>query len=795
MRYGHFDDANKEYVIDRPDTPRSWTNFHGNPVYGSVMTNNAGGFSFYRSGILGRFMRFRTNAVPMDQPGRYFYLRDRANGDFWTSSWQPVAKPLDRYQTTTRFGTGYTVITSRYSDIETEATYFVPLDQHFEYWRLKVTNKGPQARQISLFPYCEFANEWSMRQDIENLQYTQYTSTSRVVDNVFERASNGYLPADPANFMNNDQGRWNFMTLTGAPVTTWEGDRERFIGPYGCYDKPAAVIEGRLPGTSAYGDNICGAAQVDLTLAPGETRDIIVMIGIGDAAAGKKIRDEWSTPERCDAEFIKMKAGWHKYLGALVCETPDAEFNSMVNVWNAYNCLVTFYWSRAASIVYNGDRDGFGYRDTVQDLMGVMAASPDDSRERLELMMSGQESRGSAMPVVRPFAHKPGSEPLTDIHILRADDCMWLFNSVQAYVKETGDLAFYDKVVPYSDAGSASVLCHLRRAIEFNLEYSGKHGLPCGLHADWNDCLRMGFKGETVFVAFQLRLALVEYVEITKRLGRASELAWAEGHLTTLDKNIQAVSWDGAWFKRAFGEDGQEYGSKTCAEGKIWLNPQSWAVISGAATKDQTEAALASVKAHLASKHGVTICDPAFANVPCKEIRSVLMVKGVKENGGIFSQTQPWIIMAEAIAGHPDRAYEYLRAFMPAAYNDQAEIRQIEPYAHCQSTHAPVSPKFGNSRISWLSGTASWAYWAMTQYILGIRTDYDGLRIVPCIPSAWPSVKVNRIFRGKAIEVRITRGPTGVGVASMTVNGKPIQGDLIKASDIDGCAVVEVVTK
>ncbi|NLF38063.1 N,N'-diacetylchitobiose phosphorylase, partial [bacterium] len=600
MRFGYFDDANKEYVIERPDTPRSWTNYLGNTEYGSVITNNAGGYSFYKSGAQGRFLRFRFNAYPMDQPGRYFYLRDRKNGDFWSASWQPVGKDLRKYKSTCRFGTAYAVIDSEYSGIHMHSTYFVPMGQLFEYWLLTVTNNSKVKRDLSVFTYVEFASEWRMQHDLINMQYSQHIARASYKDGIIGCNLLDNLKPDPDHFENADQCRRTFIALAGQKISRFDTDRDVFIAPYHSYNNPAIVERGKCSNSIAYGDNVCGTMQVDLSLKPGESRDLIVMAGIGSAAVeGRKIRREYGTMKRARLELEKVKKHWHSYLGNLDVRTPDRDFNSMVNVWNAYNALITFSWSRAASLVYQGERDGLGFRDTVQDLVGSMPLMTDAVKQRLELMLTGQVANGGAITVVKPFAHRPGHEqPPKDEHY-RSDDCLWFFFAVPEYVKETGDMAFYDKVLPFADKGEAPVLGHLKQALLFNLERTGAHGLPCGLDADWNDCLRLGYRGETIFVTFQLRHGLMTYADICRRLGRADEQRWAGEQLAALDDKIQETTWDGKWFVRAYREDGSTIGSHKDAEGSIFLNPQAWAVISGGATPDQAVTAMDSVKRRL----------------------------------------------------------------------------------------------------------------------------------------------------------------------------------------------------
>ncbi|PTY06212.1 N,N'-diacetylchitobiose phosphorylase [Opitutaceae bacterium EW11] len=795
MQYGHFDNDAKEYVITRPDTPRPWSNYLGTTEYGAIITNHAGGYSFYKTAMNGRFLRARTNSVPLDQPGRYFYLRDRESGDYWSSSWQPVGKPLDKYKSTCRHGTAYTIITSRYSAIETESTYFVPLGQTFEYWRLKVTNKSKKPRQLSVFTFCEYANCWNMPNDLFNLQYSQFIIKAEMDNGVLGMASHPYYKFDPNNFLCGAGRTW--LALTGAPIAGYETVRERFLGGvYNTYKNPKVVEEGKCSNFLAEGENGCGTLQADLDLAPGETRELIVMLGMGQPNThGHRTVAEFGTPERCTAEFEKLKAHWHGLLSGVKVETPDAEFDSMANVWGGYNALITYMWSRHASMIYNGERDGLGYRDTVQDFLGATPLLKDGIRQRLELMLTGQVSNGGAMPVVQPFNHTPGKMPPPKPEEYRSDDCQWFFNAIPNYVAETGEIDFYKKVLPYADKGEATVLGHLRRALEFNLERSGANGLPCGLAADWNDCVKMGYNGESVMVAFQLRYGLETYAGIADKLGLPDEAAWARAELTKLDANIQKAAWDGEWFLWAIGDDGHRYGGKTEKEGRIYINTQVWAVMSGAAKPEQSRSAMDALKRDLATPYGIMLSYPPFTETPNTVMVGVIFNHGIKENAGIFCHTQSWAVIAECLLGNGDQAYEYYRAFMPAAYNTHAEVREIEPYVHCQTTYASVNRNAGKSRTAWLSGTASWSHHTALQWILGVRPELEGLRIDPCIPKAWPGFKMTRVFRGKTVKIEV-KNPNKVsrGVTSLTLNGKKIEGNLVPVDQLtDGAKVVAVL--
>lgn len=793
MQYGYFDDENKEYVITRPDTPTSWSNYLGSTEYGAIITNNAGGYGFYKSGARGRFLRLNFNSIPMDQPGRYFYLRDQDSGDYWSASWQPVGKPLDEYRSVCRHGTAYTKIDSEYSGIKTEATYFVPLGQTFEYWRMKVTNQSDRRRDLSAFTFCEFSNQWDTFQDRVNLQYSLFIVKGGLEDNILRIAIHDHMTEQEKDPGDSTMKTW--MGLAGAEIAGFDTSRESFLGPYRSYHNPIVVEQGECTGSEAYGDNACGTLQADMILQPGESKEILVLLGIGEArSVGREMMAEFGRLDRAEAEFEKLRAHWHARLDSLTVETPDEDFNHTVNVWGLYNCLITFAWSRAASLVYNGERDGLGFRDSVQDILGVAAAIPEEARQRLELMLTGQLANGGAIPVIRPFEHSPGHESPPALEEYRSDDCLWFFNAVPAFVAETGDFDFYRKVLPYADSGADTVFGHLRRALAFNLERMGKHGLPCGLSADWNDCLRLGYYGESLFVAFQLRLGLTVYADVAERLGEPEERKWALSQQEELDRSIQAVAWDGEWFIWAIADDGTVYGTKDYEEGQVYFNTQVWAVLSGAATEVQAERCLQVVADKLYTPYGLMLAGPPFVKTSVDVMRSVVYLTGIKENAGIFNHTQGWGVMAECMRGNGDRAYRYFRASMPAAYNDRAEVRQIEPYVQGQTTYSTYSPRAGNARTSWLTGAAAWAYYSATQYILGIRPEVDGLRIDPCIPSEWKGYRASRRFRGKQLIIEVENlSGVSTGVRSIILNGDPLEGNLIPAELLKDKNTVKVV--
>ncbi len=794
MQFGYFDDKNKEYVITNPATPRSWSNYLGSTRYGTIITNNAGGYSFYQSSAQGRFTRLRFNAIPMDQPGRYIYLHDTENKDFWSASWQPVGKDLKDYKSECRHGSAYTQIDSDYSHIKTETLFFVPLDADYELWHFKITNSGSKKRSLKAFTYVEFANNWNAFDDQNNLQYTQYIVKTSFHKNAINHGSNLFIPPQES-FQDKDQGRSTFIGIAGAEVSGFDSDREKFIGPYRAYHNPLAVENGACSNSLTEGDNGCGSLQVNIDLEAGETKQFTVIMGIGKAdVEGQKVIEKYQDAKNVEFELTQLKEYWHSRIEGFTAQTPDADFNSMFNMWNPFNNLITYAWSRAASLVYSGERDGLGYRDTIQDMLGVLHTIPEEAGKRLELMLSGQSATGGAMPLVKPFAHKPGFEKTPSENEYRSDDSLWLFNTVPAYVKETGLIDFYEKIIPYSDSGEGSVLDHLKRAILFNLDRTGLHTLPCGLAADWNDCLVLGQKGESVFVSLQLRFALKEYISICNLLHKVDEIKWGQEHLQRVDESIEKYAWEEDRYIRAYRYDGLKFGSKENEEGSLYLNPQTWAVLSGHANKDRSSIIMETVAENLATDYGIMLMDPPYEKTEHSVVKAPLFNKGMKENASIFQHTQGWAVMAEALLGNGNRAFSYFKSYLPAAYNAKAEIRETEPYVYAQTTNSKYNSRFGSSRNPWLSGTATWAYFSAAQSILGIQPDYDGLRIDPCIPETWDSFSVQRVFRGKRLNI-LFNNPDKVqkGVHSIILNGKKLSGNLISFELLEKENQVEVL--
>lgn len=804
MQYGHFDDDAREYVITRPDTPRSWSNYLGSRLYGGIITQGAGGYSFYRSGGTGRVLRFRFNGVPQDEPGRFIYLRDDADGGYWSASWQPVGKPLgdgeDEYNSTVRHGLGYSIFDTTYRGIHSEATYFIPQDQAFEYWSVKVTNTDDAARTVSLFSYAELANDWNYRQDLENLQYSQYVVSASYAENMIHRKNS---TRDAFNEL--------WFGMAGAEVASFDTDRDVFLGPYRTQRDPIAVESGECSGSETVGDNSCASLHTRLELAPGETRQVIYMLGIGapdevwsdgerDLPAGREVMAEFGTPERVEAELEAIRAEWRENLAPLQVATPDPEMNSMINVWHAYQTHMTFNWSRGVSLIEAGDRDGLGYRDTVQDMLAVTHAIPEAVRERLDMILTGQTAEGGAMKLVKPLTHRPGHEQTPSMEEYRSDDHLWLPITVANFVYETGDVSYLDQVLPYADSGEDTVFGHLRQALKFALKHRGNNGLVQGLEADWNDCLQFGTTGESMFSTFLMAGGLRIVAELAEQTGRDKDAAWARKKLAALAPVLEGA-WDGEWYIRGISSTGAKLGSNALDEGKIYLESNVWAAISGTVPLERAIGAMDSVHERLSTEHGVALCHPPHTKeVPGVGLSLLVFPPGHKENGGIFCHANAWTMVAEGMLGRGDRAYEYYRGFLPAKYNDHAEIHQVEPYVYSQFTHGPTSPRFGQARNPWLTGTASWAYIGVTQHILGIRPELDGLRVDPCLPEGWEGFQVMRRFRGMDLTINVVNANgVATGVTEVKVDGVEIElpednkrGALVPADQLTDGAVLTV---
>lgn len=802
MKYGYFDENKKEYVITRPDTPAPWVNYLGSPEYGAIISNNAGGYSFAKSGANGRILRYVFNQF--DEPGRYIYIRDNESKDYWSASWQPVGKDLEHYKSECHHGTAYTKMKAAYAGISSEVCYYVPLNQSYEVWNLSVTNDSEKERKLTVTGYAEFTNNSNYEQDQVNLQYSQFITRTVFCENRVRQMIHANLDMiEKGKEIDHKTVVSRFFGLAGTAVTSWCGDKEEFLGRYHGYGNPKGVEDGVLNNKGNYNENGCGAISTVLHLNPGETKNIAFLVGMKeDDEAAKIIAGYGNTAEVCKKELAELTAYWHEKFSHFQVKTPSEEFNTMINTWNAYNCFMTFIWSRAASFTYCGLRNGYGYRDTVQDIQGVIHLAPEMAVEKIRFMLSAQVDNGGGLPLVK-FTHNPGHEDTPDDAsyvqetghpAYRADDALWLFPTVYKYVSETGDVAFIDEVIPFANKDAGTVYEHLKRAIDFSMKHLGGHGLPAGLYADWNDCLRLGKDGESTFVALQFYYAMTILRIFAEYKKDEAYIAFLNEEQKKLGELIQKLCWDEDRFIRGFTEDGKTIGKRTDPEANMWLNPQSWAVISGLADEKQADGALQQVYDRLNTEYGAILMDPPYHAHAFDGALAVIYNAGTKENAGIFSQSQGWIILAEALRGHGERAFSYFMKNAPAAQNDRAEIRKLEPYCYGQFTEGMDSPNFGRSHVHWLTGTASTVMVGCVEGILGMRPDLYGLRIAPAVSKEWEMFEIDKDFRGCHLHITVKNpGHAESGYKKLFVNGQEMEDNYIPQSVLTETTEVELI--
>lgn len=790
MKYGYFDDLNREYVIDRPDTPMPWVNYLGSPEYGAIISNNAGGYSFAKSGANGRILRYVFNSF--DQPGRYLYIRDNESKDYWSASWQPVGKDLNSYKSKCYHGMGYTKMTAQYDGIESEASYYVPSGKSYEVWALSVTNNSEASRDLTLTGYAEFTNHSNYEQDQVNLQYSLFITRTLFEKNRIMQQIHGNLDA-----LSNDEKvdeknvTERFFGLAGADVSSYCGEKEHFLGKYHGYGNPQGIMSGDLGNVTSYNENSCGALSCSIKLEPGESKTVVFLLGMKYSNEAASIIDAYQEPaKQIKKELSELKTGWFKKLDHLKVNTPSPEFNTMINTWNAYNCFMTFIWSRAASFIYCGLRNGYGYRDTVQDIQGIIHLAPEMAVKKIRFMLSAQVNNGGGLPLVK-FTHNPGHEDTPDDisyvqetghPAYRADDALWLFPTVYKYIAETGNMEFLDEIIPFANKEEGSVYEHLKRAVQFSFDHLGSHGMPAGLYADWNDCLRLGANGESSFVALQFYYAMTILKKFAEYKQDTEYIKYLDEKQVEMGAKIQELCWDNDRFIRGYTETGEQIGAAADPEANLWLNPQSWAVISGLATEKQADTVLTNVHERLNTEYGALLMDPPYHAHAFDGAFAVIYNQGTKENAGIFSQSQGWLILAEALRGHGERAFTYFMENAPAAQNDRAEIRRLEPYCYGQFTEGTASKHPGRSHVHWLTGTASTVMVGCVEGILGLRPDLEGIRISPSIPKDWNHFEMEKDFRGKHLHI-IVDNPKGreSGCERLMVNGKELADNYIPA--------------
>ena len=776
MKYGHFDQQKREYVIDRVDVPVSWTNYLGVEDLCAVINHTAGGYLFYKSPEHHRITRFRPNGVPMDRPGHYIYLRDDETGEFWSVSWQPCGGKLENFRC--RHGLSYSVYECSQGDIRASQTLFIPRGEAVELWDLKLENTSGRPRSLSVYSYAEFSYH-QIPIDNQNFQMSLYCAGSSYADGVI----------DYDLFYEHTH---QFMAASFDP-DGFDCLRDSFIGPYRSETNPLAVERGECSGSFEKGNNHCAVLQKRVALAPGETARLVWMLGEGGQAEGCRIREKYSDLSAVDAAFSDLAQYWEEKLSRLQVSTPDPDMDTMLNVWNLYQSEINIMFSRFASFIEVGGRTGLGYRDTAQDAMTIPHSNPDKCRERILQLMQGLTSHGYGLHLFDPAWFGPQPEkpayksptviPTPDkasiVHGLDdacADDALWLVAAVAEYVRETGEMDFFDHTVGYADGGEGSVYEHLKRILDFSAAQVGAHGICKGLRADWNDCLNLG-GGESAMVSFLHVWALGHFVDAARALGREAD---ADRYETMRQEIVQICNrelWDGNWYLRGITADGRKIGARTDNEGRVHLESNAWAVLSGAANRKRGIMAMDAVDETLYTEYGLRLNAPCYT-VPDDDIGFITRVyPGIKENGSIFSHSNPWAWCAEAALGRGSMAMKYYRALCPAAQNDKIEIRQSEPYSYCQFIMGPDHSAFGRARHPFMTGSGGWSYFAATRYILGVRPQFGGLLVDPCVPADWRRFEITRVWRGAAYHITV-ENPHGVekGVASVICNGLPVDG-------------------
>ena len=781
MQYGHFDNEKREYVIDRVDLPVSWTNYLGVKDLCVVVNHTAGGYMFYQSPEYHRVTRFRGNAVPMDRPGHYVYLRDAKDGDYWSISWQPVGKPLDQAKYTCRHGMSYTTYECDYKGIKASQTLMVPMDDAVELWDVRLKNTTDKERRISVFSYCEFSFHHIMI-DNQNFQMSLYCAGSSYDENIIEYD------------LFYEEFGYQYFTSNVTP-DGFECLRDSFLGAYRTEDNPIAVEHGTCSGSHELGNNHCGSLQKDLVLAPGEEVRLIFMLGEGNREAGKKIREKYSDMANVDAAYEQLKDYWENKFAQLQIKTPNEGMNTLINTWNLYQAEVNIMFSRFASFIEVGGRTGLGYRDTAQDAMTIPHSNPEKCRQRIVELLRGLTTKGYGLHLFSPEwfdpdAKKEKKKPFKSptviptvnakdiVHGLEdacSDDALWLVPSIIEYIKETGETGFADETVTYADGGEGTVYEHMKRILDFSAEQVGATGICKGLRADWNDCLNLG-GGESAMVSFLHYWAICHFLQLAEYLGRTEDVEKYQAMRERVGNVCNRELWDKEWFIRGITKNGKKIGTSEDAEGKVHLESNAWAVLSGAADVEKGKRAMDSVDKYLFTPYGILLNAPSYT-VPDDDIGFVTRVyPGLKENGSIFSHPNPWAWAAECVLGRGDRAMKFYNALCPYYQNNMIEIRQSEPYSYCQFVVGRDHTAFGRARHPFMTGSGGWAYFSATRYMLGIRPDFEHLTIDPCIPADWKEFSAVRRWRGAEYDIHV-ENPDGVmkGVQELYVDGEKVE--------------------
>lgn len=808
-RYGHFDDEHREYVITDPKTPWPWINYLGNEDFFSLISNTAGGYSFYKDAKFRRLTRYRYNSVPMDNGGRYFYLKD---GDtIWNPGWKPCKTPLDFYEC--RHGMNYTRITGRKNAVEASVLFFVPLHTWGEVQKLTLQNLGTETKTLKLFSFQEWCL-WNAATDMENFQRNFSTGEVEVEGSVIYHKTE----------YRERRNHYAFYSVN-ASIDGYDTDRETFVGLYNEFAEPEAVVEGRARNSFAHGWSPIASHYIEVTLAPSESRDFVFLLGYVENApeekfAGKQTINkekalrmiaDFDTTAKVDRAFDELKAYWDSLLSVFTLKSGNAKLDRMVNIWNQYQCMITFCMSRSASFFESGIGRGMGFRDSNQDLVGFVHQIPERARARIIDIASTQFPDGGCYHQYQPLSKRGNN----DIGGGFNDDPCWLIFGTVAYIKETGDFSILDEMVPFDNqAGSEVTLFeHLKVSMNHVLNNLGPHGLPLIGRADWNDCLNLncfswdpnesfqttenkseGSKAESLMIAGLFVVTGKDYVELCRHLGKHEEAERMAQAVSDMEEAVKKHGWDGNWFLRAYDFFGNKIGSHENEEGKIFIESQGWCTMAGIGLEDGfVDKALDSVKERMECEHGIVLNNPAYTtyHVEMGELSSY--PEGYKENAGIFCHNNPWVIIGETVAGRGDDAWSHYTKILPSYVEEKYQtLHKVEPYVNCQMVAGKDAARPGEGKNSWLTGTAAWMWYTVSEFILGIKPSYDGLTIDPCLPTSAKEYEVCRKFRGAEYIIKV-KNPKGVnkGVRSLLLDGQRMEGNTVPFSE--GRHTVEVV--
>ncbi|MBD0778003.1 glycosyl transferase [Maribacter sp. ANRC-HE7] len=795
MKYGHFDDTNREYVITNPQTPYPWINYLGNEDFFSLTSNTGGGYTFYKDAKFRRLTRYRYNNVPIDDGGKYFYIKD---GDTtWSPGWKPVKTPLDSYEC--RHGMSYTKFNSSKNGVAAQILQFIPLGFWGELQKVSLKNTSSETKKLKLFSFIEWCL-WNAEDDMTNFQRNFSTGEVEVQDSTIYHKTEFKERRNHYAFYN-----------VNAPIDGYDTDRESFLGLYNGFDNPDVVNDGTPKNTVAHGWSPIASHYIEVELQPGESRDFIFMLGYVEVAPedkweskgvinknpAKDMMAKFDTVEKIDVAYEELRTYWDRLLGKINIDSGDDRLDRMVNIWNQYQCMVTFNMSRSASFFESGIGRGMGFRDSNQDLIGFVHQIPERARERIFDIASTQFEDGSCYHQYQPLTKKGNSAVGGDFN----DDPLWLILSTTEYIKETGDFSLLDEMVPFdNDASRAKPhFDHLKASFYHVVNNLGPHGLPLIGRADWNDCLNLncfsedpnesfqttgnkkGSTAESLMIAGLFVVYGKEYVKLCKRIGKDAEAQEAETHVDAMIEAVKKDGWDGDWYLRAYDYYGKKIGSNENEEGKIFIESQGWCTMAGIGQEEgMVEKSLNAVKEHLDCDYGIVLNSPAFTKYYIEYGEISTYPAGYKENGGIFCHNNPWIMIGETVLGRGEQAYEYYTKIAPSFLEDISELHRVEPYVYCQMIAGKEASKPGEAKNSWLSGTASWNFFAITQYILGVKTDYDGLVIDPCIPAKWDGFKMTREYRGATYNIEV-QNPNHIskGVKRILVNGSEIDSKIV----------------